>query len=619
MTSDPHDPSAVGSGAAAGSGGDPNFVGFDHVVESLSRWTGSLPDWSPTRRVRSEWEQVAPRLDRARRELSRVLVVGVVGGTGTGKSTLVNALAGADVSDAGDIARPTTISPIVVVARDVDLSWLPIDEMRGRVVRSDSLAVANIVLVDCPDPDTQADEPAARAAGGPPRPSDSNRNRDLLEAVLPACDVLLLVATAQKYRSWIVAREVAAFAPGRPLLFVQTHASRDPDIRADWRRELESQGFSVPRIFRLDGVEASRRAAAGLEPEPGFRELTAAIDEELVGRAARRVRRTGALDLAGWFTRQARTQLAAFRQPAAQLAAGVRAERVRLEAILSRSVGAKLRSSRTAWQRLITDEIVDRWHGGPFAMFLHVLAALGSFWTRVRPGGGVIGRLLAGQQPLDGGSGGWQAVAELGLSEAEVEQSRSILAGLAARTKIAEPMVGRPRLDATRVPATVGALLDRTGHWLAAGIDQLVTDRRGRIGGPVLHWSFETLFSALLVAVIGRAGWKFFHDHLWLGQPMDGGGFLQEAFLWVILWGLFLRWVLHGVVKLGLDRDITALVGRLPAARLVDPLLADFDEAAAQVQAYLDDGDRLGRETDSLAAALDEPEAGLGRLRGGRV
>jgi hypothetical protein len=425
------------------------------------------------------------------------------------------------------------------------------------------------------------------------------------------------VATAQKYRSWIVAREVQAFAPGRPLLFVQTHATRDPDIRADWSRELEAQGFSVPRIFRLDGVEAARRAAAGLEPEPGFRELTAAIDEELVGRAARRVRRTGALDLAGWFARQSRRQLAALREPVAQLAAGVDAERARLEAILARAVGAKLRASRGAWQRLVTDEVVDRWHGGPFATFLHVLAALAALWSRVRPGGGLIGRLLAGQSPATAaGAGGWQAVAELGLSEAEVEQSRSILAGLAARARLAEPLVGRARLDAARVPATAGALLERTGHWLAAGIDELVTARRGRAGGPLLHGIFEVLFGGLLVAVIGRAGWKFFHDHLWLGLPMDGGGFLQESIVWLILWGLLLRWIVFAVVRSGLDRDITALVGRLPAAKLVDPLLADFADAAARTTAFLDEGDRLGAEADALAARLAEPAA-LGRLRGG--
>ncbi|MFN5757793.1 MAG: GTPase domain-containing protein [Planctomycetia bacterium] len=330
---------------------------FDELVESLARWSGSLPEWAP-----------------ARRELSRVLVVGVIGGTGTGKSTLVNALAGGNVSPAGDVARPTTTNPVVIVAKDVDCSWLPLEQMQARVVRSESPAVANIVLVDCPDPDTQGDAPAA---AGHARPSDLNRNRDLLEAVVPACDVLLLVATAQKYRSWIVSREVAAFAPGRPLLFVQTHASRDPDIREDWRRELESQGFDVPRIFRLDALDAASRAAAGLEPEPGFRELVRAIDEELVGRAARRVRRTGAADLADWFLRQSHRDLEPLRQPVAQLAAGVWNERARLEGLLGKAVESKLRASRSAWQRLITDELVDRWHGGPFATFLHIVAALG--------------------------------------------------------------------------------------------------------------------------------------------------------------------------------------------------------------------------------------------------
>jgi hypothetical protein len=119
-----------------------------------------------------------------------------------------------------------------------------------------------------------------------------------------------------------------------------------------------------------------------------------------------------------------------------------------------------------------------------------------------------------------------------------------------------------------------------------------------------------------MLAIIGRAGWKFFHDHLWLGRPMDGGGFLQEAVVWLLLWGLLLRWVVFALVRSGLDRDIAALVGRLPAAQLVDPLLADFADAAARTRSFLDDGERLGREAEGIAAALDEPAA-LGRLRGG--
>ena len=596
---------------------------FDALVADLAAWSGSLTEWPPARRVRSAWEQVEPRLDRARRELARVLVVGVIGGTGTGKSTLVNALAGRDVSPAGDVARPTSTNPVVVVARDVDLAWLPVDAMAARVVRSDAPAVANIVLVDCPDPDTQAQAAHARDAtdGMPPRPSDANRNRDLLEAVLPACDVLLLVATAQKYRSWVVAREVAAFAPGRPLLFVQTHASRDPDIRDDWRKELESQGFIVPRIFRLDAVEAGRRAAAGLDPEPGFRDLVRAIDDELVGRAARRVRRNGAIDLAGWFLGQARAGLEPLRGPVADLSAGVARERSRLEGVLARAIEPRLRTGRAAWQRALTDEIVDRWHGGPFATFLHAVSAIGTLWPRVRSaGGGLIGRLVAGQ-PLPeaaSGNGAWQAIEDLGIGEGDVEQSRSILVGLAARSRMSEPMVGRARIDPERVGEAVGTLLDRTGGWLAAGIDRLVADRRGRTAGPAFRWFFEGLFSALLVAVLWRAAWNFFHGHLWLGRPMDGGGFLQEALVWVILWGFLLRWIVFARVRAGLDRDVSALVSRLPAAHLVDPLLADFARAAEVAGDFLDRGERLSRDAAGLAAGLEEPgRGGLGRLRGG--
>lgn len=588
---------------------------FDALVADLAAWSGALPEWPPGRRVRGAWEQVEPRLDRARRELSRVLVVGVIGGTGTGKSTLVNALAGGTVTAAGDAARPTTTNPVVVAATDVDCSWLPLDRMQARVVHSDAPAVANIVLVDCPDPDTQSDH--GPPPDGVPRPSDANHNRDLLEAVVPACDVLLLVTTAQKYRSWIVARELMVFAPGRPLFFVQTHAGRDPDIRADWRRELETQGFEVPRIFRLDAVEAARRSAAGLEPEPGFLELVNAIDEELVGRAARRVRRTGAVDLAVHFTRQAGHELQAVRESVAALAMGVAAERSRLEQLLAGAVATRLRASRSAWQRLITDELVDRWHGGPFAMFLHVVAGIGSFWPRLRSaGGGLIGRLLAGQSAPAGGDGTWQTVEELGLGEGDAEQTRSILVGLAARARLGPPLVGRARLDDSEVRSTVGTLLERTAAWLAAGIDAIVAGRRGRLDSPVLHVVCESLFSGLLMAVLVRAGWNFFYGRLWSGRPVEGLAFLEEALVWMILFGLLLRWLVFARLRAGLEGDIAALVARLPKARLVDPLFDDFASAADRTGRFIARGDELAAAAGAMRAGLTDPAAGLGRLRG---
>ena len=114
-----------------------------------------------------------------------------------------------------------------------------------------------------------------------------------------------------------------------------------------------------------------------------------------------------------------------------------------------------------------------------------------------------------------------------------------------------------------------------------------------------------------------RAGWSFFYGHLWLGEPVTGGGFLQEAFVWLILWGLFLRWLVFALVRRGLDRDIAAVVAGLPAARLVDPLLADYDAAATAVTGFIDEADRLAGEASRLSNALAEPAAGLGRFTAG--
>ena len=74
-------------------------------------------------------------------------------------------------------------------------------------------SLANLVLVDCPDPDT-TDAP------GPACPSDTTLAR--LRRILPLCDVLIVTTTQQKYRSARVAEELAAAAPGARLVFVQT-------------------------------------------------------------------------------------------------------------------------------------------------------------------------------------------------------------------------------------------------------------------------------------------------------------------------------------------------------------------------------------------------------------
>ena len=97
---------------------------------------------------------------------------------------------------------------------------------------------------------------------------------------------------------------------------------------------------------------------------------------------------------------------------------------------------------------------------------------------------------------------------------------------------------------------------------------------------------------------------------------MDGGGFLQEALVWVILWGFLLRWIAFARVRVGLDSDIQTLVARLPQAHLTDPLLADFAAAAEATTQFIAQADRLSRDHETLLARLTEPSSDLGRLRG---
>lgn len=580
-------------------GADPD-ARFASFVAELAAWAGCMPGWPPSEAIARLWQDVGPRLAASVEEAGRPLVVGVLGGTGTGKSTLVNALAGRDVSEASDVARPTTVQPVVVAGGGTDLDWFPVEALSATVVRTDAAAIAEIVLVDCPDPDTQSQEQAGPLAG-------HAGNRDRLEQILPQCDVLLVISTAQKYRSFSVARELAAFAPGRPLLFVQTHASRDPDIRDDWKRDLETQGFVVPVIYRVDGLEAFRRSGRGEAADPAFASLQAAIAGELASREAGRIRRNGGLELAGWFLQRGGEQVQPVRGAVQDLREGLNRETARLEALLSEGIALQVRQARLGWRHLVARELEQQWQTGAFGWFLQLVANVAGWLPRSRRQlTGLVGRALAGQGgslrqvtvDADAATSADALDEALGLDDAEVEQSRSVLVGLARRAGIEPPLVQPARLE----PAGQGGVavtLERGQRWLSSGIKQVAAGCRERIRARWLQATLEGLFDAVVAAVVVRAAWDFFHGRLWLGESR--GGLLTEAVIWLILWGLLLRQVAIVWASRQLDRDTHALCGSLREADIVEPLLSDMRLAADSAQACLDEHHRLHTTWTHLA------------------
>ncbi|MBA2314789.1 MAG: 50S ribosome-binding GTPase, partial [Chloroflexi bacterium] len=115
-------------------------------------------------------------------------IVALVGGTGVGKSTLLNAIAGADVSTAS-VRRPTTASPVAWVPRasraDFDelLAWLGVEDIRLH----DEAGIGPVGILDLPDLDSVARE-----------------HRERVEALLPRVDAVIWVTDPEKYRDAVL-------------------------------------------------------------------------------------------------------------------------------------------------------------------------------------------------------------------------------------------------------------------------------------------------------------------------------------------------------------------------------------------------------------------------------
>ncbi|MFD6532312.1 GTPase [Streptomyces sp. NPDC060184] len=125
----------------------------------------------------------------ARQRLSsRHTVVALAGATGSGKSSLFNALAGAQISDTG-VKRPTTSSPIACSWTDGAAGLLDRLAIPGRLRRrpqsgtaAADAALQGLVLVDLPDHDS--------AAAG---------HREQVDRVLALVDAVIWVVDPEKY------------------------------------------------------------------------------------------------------------------------------------------------------------------------------------------------------------------------------------------------------------------------------------------------------------------------------------------------------------------------------------------------------------------------------------
>lgn len=582
----------------------------DALMARLERWIAETPPWQPAETCRALVRRLAERTESLRVRLDSPLVVATLGGTGTGKSSLVNALVGDEVVHAGR-QRPTTRRPTLVCRPDLAPEMLGIAPECVEVVQRDLPSLAHLVIVDCPDPDTTED---ADAAG---------TNLAALRQVLPHCDVLLVTATQQKYRSARVNDELRSAALGARLIFVQTHADADDDIRADWADVLREQ-YATGHLFLIDSLGALAAQRAGHPPTGEFGRLVDLLTRQLVGSAGNRIRRANFLDLVADTLALCRERLEAGEPAVRHVRAAIEQQRLRLAGRLASQMHDDLLASRRSWETRLLGKVASRWGVSPFALVLRAFHGTGgaltrAFWLRVRtPAQIALWGALEGARSLqrmrqDREAG--QAVADAAArcwDEADLRQAALVVGGYVADAELERRVAGLETVLGESRSAGAGFVDDVSGQ-----LEELI----GRMAERHTGWLTRGCYEALLVAVVGailyRLGKNFFWDSWLASNPTGLYGFEYYgiAVFWLLLWCGVLLWAFTRRLRRGLRREIDALAQRWGGAAPARAIFGRLETICDEVDRFRQDLQSHAQSVAALRQRLALPDAEMGARR----
>lgn len=177
------------------------------------------------------------------------VVVALAGGTGSGKSSLFNALAGEDVATVG-VRRPTTTDPVALVVGDIEgsdslLDWL---EVRKRYTPSGPTDVHDgVVLLDLPDHDSIRED-----------------HRVTVDRLVARVDVLLWVLDPQKYAQGLLHRgylkDLRQHADVQIVALNkvdQLSAAERDACATDLRRIMQGEGLGKVPILTISAKQGS--------------------------------------------------------------------------------------------------------------------------------------------------------------------------------------------------------------------------------------------------------------------------------------------------------------------------------------------------------------------------
>lgn len=171
---------------------------------------------------------------------AKPLIVAFMGGTGVGKSSLLNRLAGQAIAKAG-VERPTSREVTLYHHQSLALkqlpAGLPLDKIK--ISQHNDASKTALVWIDMPDFD-----------------SIEQGNKQLVLEWLPHIDVLLYVVSPERYRDNKAWQMLLAEGEKHAWLFVMNQWDRGlPQQFEDLKRQLALAGFDNPLLFRTSCTE----------------------------------------------------------------------------------------------------------------------------------------------------------------------------------------------------------------------------------------------------------------------------------------------------------------------------------------------------------------------------